>query len=383
MMWLARKTGESTGGSKTRTRAALPGAPSGAGSKTVGVGTALLGVLGGLGAVGSLATGEGRAAAGPSAPSGVDAGMGPPSAFVVRVRRGEVAVPSLDDVERMCALLTSCDRLPIPSAVFPPDFSDCVAKMSEEMSSPSAVNFSLTVRECGLHADSCASLRVCALHGASLEACKGRGRQGVVGFCDVDGRAMTCWHDEVLSVRDCPRGSEQCIVVDGEATCTLGACQAGGKSPGGGDRPSCSASGTHLLRCEKGKLASLDCTAFGLKCATGADGVAGCATSGPSCAGAARRCDGRVAVGCYNGHQVRVDCDSAGLSCAASPGAATVGACAAPAPPAGGGCDPGEKPRCDGDDIRYCHAGRPRAFSCRALGFHKCDARDSGVRCSL
>jgi hypothetical protein len=418
MMWLARKRGESTGMREGRARTGSTGAR---GSRAMGARAALLGLVGGfvgfvcfvgVGAVGTLATGEGQASAGPTVPGAVDGGIASygssssavsssavsspavsssqsaplsspssPSAFVARVRRGEVAVPLLDDVERMCALLTSCDRLPIPSAVFPADFSACVTKMAEEMSSPSAVGFSLTVRECGLRADSCASLRACALHGASLDACKGRGRQGVVGFCDVDGRAMTCWHDEVLSVRDCPRGSEQCIVVDGEASCTLGACQGGGKAPGG-DRPSCSASGTHLLKCEKGKLASLDCTAFGLKCATGVDGVAGCATSAPSCAGGAKHCDGRVAVGCYNGHQVRVDCDSAGLSCAASPSAATVGACAAPPPPPGGGCDPGDKPRCEGHEIRYCHAGRPRAFSCRALGFHECDVRDSGVRCS-
>jgi hypothetical protein len=313
-------------------------------------------------------------------PNPTDAAAASP--FVVRAQRGEVAAPGLDDVEHMCALLISCDKLPIPPTLFPPDFQACVHKMSDEMASPAAVNFSLTMRECGLQADSCASLRMCALHGASPDACKARGRQGVVGFCDVDGRALTCWHDEVLAVRDCTRGGEQCIVLDGEATCTLGACPANVKD---GDRSRCSASGTHLLHCEKGKLASLNCAAFGLQCTAVGGGTAGCATGGPLCSGATKRCDGNVAVGCFNGHEVRVDCGSAGLACAPAPGAIPVGACVAPPPRGAGGgssCDSTDKAACDGDSIRYCHAGGPRSYSCKALGFRRCDAGKNGVRCA-
>jgi hypothetical protein len=300
-----------------------------------------------------------------------------PSSFVARARRGEVAAPALGEVERMCALLTSCDRLPIPPALFPSDFGACVKKMMADMSSPSAVNFSLTMRECGLEASSCASLRACALHGAGVDSCKGRGQKGVVGFCDVVGRAMTCWHDEVLSVRDCTRGSEQCIVVDGEATCALGACGAADA----GDGARCSSSGSHLLRCEKGRLASLDCTAFGLRCAKRADGGAGCATGGPPCGESSKRCDGDVAVGCYNGHEVRVDCDAASMSCAAAPGSTQVGACAAPAVDKAE-CDPADKPRCEGASIRHCFAGKSRTVSCASLGFKRCDASGAIARCS-
>jgi hypothetical protein len=303
---------------------------------------------------------------------------GAESSFVARARRGEVAAPALEEVEQMCALLTSCDKVPIPSALFPSDFQACVKKMTDEMASPTAVNFSLTMRECGLRADSCASLRACALHGASAEACKGRGRQGVVGFCDVDGRALTCWHDEVLAVRDCARGGEQCIVVDAEAACTLGSCPPTAKE---GDRPRCSVSGTHLLRCEKGKLASLDCAAFGLKCTMAADGGTGCATSGPACSAAAKRCEGNVAVTCLNGHEVRVDCNAGGLACLQTPGSTPVGACIAPLPSAGL-CDSTDKAKCEGDSIHYCYAGRPRAYSCKALSFHKCDSGKNGIRCA-
>jgi hypothetical protein len=311
-------------------------------------------------------------------PSGGEAGA--ISTFVSNAQRGQVAPPELADVERMCALLTSCDKLPIPASLVPDDFATCVKKLSDEMTSATAINFSLTLRECGLQSDSCASLRACALRGADGESCSGRGKQGFVGFCDDAGRALTCWHDQTLAVRDCPRGGEQCIVVGGQSTCTLGPCGAIAE----GDKPRCSASGTHLLHCEKGKLASLNCAAFGLKCAVAGDGTAGCATGGPSCGPGSTRCDGKVAVGCFNGHEVRVDCAAAGLTCdQGSGGGLAVGACVSPPPTGGSSCDPNEKPKCGDASIDYCAAGRPRSFSCKSLGFGRCDSSRDGLRCAL
>jgi hypothetical protein len=324
-----------------------------------------------------------QASASPAGPGPVTTSVvasgdaGGASGFAASGLRSQVVPPDLGVVERMCALLTSCDKLPIPRSLVPDDFASCVKKMSDEMSAATAINFSLTLRECGLQSDSCAGLRSCALRGASPEACSGRGKQGFVGFCDDAGRALTCWHDQTLAVRDCPRGGEQCIVVGGEATCTLGPCG----SVAEGDKPRCSGSGTHLLHCEKGKLASLNCGAFGLKCSVAPDGAAGCATSGPACAAGAVRCDGQVSVGCYNGHEVRVDCAAAGLACNQGPGGGTpVGACVAPAP-AAGACDPNDKARCDDGSIKYCAAGRPRSYSCKDVGFGRCDASRDGIRC--
>ncbi len=336
------------------------------------------------GAPGALVPGRsapvGAPAQGPLVAAAAGSGdAGAMSTFVTNAQHGQVVPPDLPDVERMCALLTSCDKLPIPPTMIPDDFATCVKKMSDEMSSPSAVNFSLTMRECGLQSDSCSSLRACAMRGASGESCSGRGKQSVVGFCDVEGRALTCWHDQTLSVRDCNRGGEQCIVVGGQATCTLGPCP---PNIAEGDKPRCSASGTHLLHCEKGKLASLDCAAFGLKCSVATDGSAGCATGGPSCAAGASRCEGSVAVGCVNWHEVRVDCAAASLVCnqSASSGA-PVGACVAP-PPATGACDPNDKPKCEEGTIKYCAAGRPRLYSCKASGFGRCDISKNGIRCA-
>jgi hypothetical protein len=335
-------------------------------------------VGGGVGIVVALAcAGSAERAADGAGPGSADGGA--LSSFVTRAQRGEVAPPDLDDVEHMCALLTTCERLPIPPNLVPPDFQACVRRFTEEMTSPAAINFSLTMRECGLQSNSCSSLRACALHGANPDSCAGRGKTNVAGTCDVDGRAITCWHEQVLAVRDCQRGGETCIVQGGDAKCTLGPCPGNIKD---GDKPQCSASGTHKLQCEKGKLASLDCQAFGLKCTTTADGTAGCATSGPACAGTSKRCEGNTAIGCFNGHEVRVDCGGAGLACNPTPGSTPVGACVA-APPPLGGCDPTEKARCDGSSIKYCYAGRPRSYFCKALGFNRCESAKNGARCSL
>jgi hypothetical protein len=300
------------------------------------------------------------------------------SPVVSHALQGEVVPPRLGEIEHMCALLTSCDRLPIPPSLIPPDFKSCVTTMANEMTSPTAVNFSLMMRECGLGASSCAGLRGCVLRGANPDECAGRGRQGVVGFCDVDGRALTCWHEQVLSVRDCPRGGEQCAVRQGEALCTLGACPEGVKE---GAPPVCSASGTRILRCEHGQLVSLDCTAFGLACGAGANGPT-CVPRTAACIAGAKRCEGNLSVSCYAGHEVRVDCGAAGLECAATPGSVPVGECAS-SPPATGACDPKSAAKCDGATIRYCNLGKPRSYLCKALGFTRCGAvgPSGGVRC--
>jgi hypothetical protein len=339
----------------------------------------MVGSAGGMGigfAVALACAGSAEQTADGASPGNPDGG--PLTTWVAHAQHGEYVPPGVDDVERMCALLTGCDKLPIPPNLLPPDFASCVRRFTDEMTSVGAIELSLTMRECGLQATSCAGLRSCALRGADPEACSGRGKQGFVGFCDVDGRALTCWQGQIVAVRDCARGREECLVRDGEATCTLGPCGADTKE---GEKPRCSGSGTHLLHCEKGKLASLDCAAFGLRCLTAADGTSACATQGPVCGANAKRCEGSTSIGCFNGHEVRVDCGAANLVC--SPvGGTPVGACASPAP-AGGGCDPNEAPRCDGSHIKHCVAGRPRSYFCKATGFNRCDASRGGVRCAL
>ncbi len=276
----------------------------------------------------------------------------------------------------MCALLTSCERLPLPAGLVPKDFVTCTRALYAELASSSAVAFSLTLRDCGLRASSCGELRTCALRGANVDVCSGRGKAGPVDMCDGDGRAVTCTAERVSLVRDCPRGGEQCVVRDGKAVCALGACNK--------DSPAtCSPSGTRVLECNKGKLLSLDCAAFGLRCVTGASGPQ-CATEGGTCTEGIVRCDGTTAVACYHGHEVRIDCAARGLTCGASRvdgGAATaVGACSA-AVPAKGACDPAAPAKCDGATLKWCAGGQPRGYLCKSVGLSRCVADDKGARC--
>src|SRR5215207_5029894 len=132
--------------------------------------------------------------AGVSAADDVDGGAAarPP------VAAGGLVVPAdIEDVEHMCALLTSCDRLPFPAGLVPRDFAGCTRALYAELASASAVSFSLTLRDCGLKASSCTELRTCALRGARVDVCAGRGKSGPVDMCDGDGRAITCNNERV------------------------------------------------------------------------------------------------------------------------------------------------------------------------------------------
>jgi hypothetical protein len=310
------------------------------------------------------------------------------SSITDSARRGHVVPPAIEDVEQVCALLTSCDHLPIPASMVPTDFAACVRSIGAQLASPSGIGSSLLIRECGLRANSCAELRTCGLRGASPTACAGRGKDNPAGYCDIDGRALSCWHERVAGVRDCPRGGEQCSVREGEAACSLGPCP---KEITEGAAPVCSASGTRILRCEHGVLNSLDCAAFGLICTPGTPATAvgatasgaACAPPTATCSGTAKRCEGDVAVSCYDGHEVRVECGAAGMTCnALDHPERVVGSCVAPAPASPAPpCDSSAPARCDGSTVRYCASGRARAFPCKALGFNRCVSDAGGARC--
>ncbi|MGO8991693.1 MAG: hypothetical protein ACLQVI_00085 [Polyangiaceae bacterium] len=310
--------------------------------------------------------------------------------YVVAASQGRVVPPAVEDVETMCALLTSCPSLAVPApAETLRSVPGCVQSMMGQLASPDGVKFSLLLRECGLHAKSCDELRTCALRGVSPDTCAGHGRDGRVGWCDASGRAVSCSYEKVIGVRECARSGEECVQVGDDATCVLGRkteCtedeaqneeNALKGNPKRGPVTWCSPSGNRAIQCDHGRLGSEDCSAFGLACAT-VDGKAGCATTSAACAGKAARCEGNVAIGCMQGHQVRVDCGAAGLACEKRrSGAGAVGACVAH----GGGCRAGERPRCEGATIRYCFAGKERSYSCTGVGFEKCVKEGGEVRC--
>lgn len=289
--------------------------------------------------------------------------------------RVDVVPPVFEDIEHMCALLTSCEDLPIADASMPKNFATCVRTMSEELTKPSAMTFSLTLRECGLKANACTSLRACLLRGADPTSCVGRGKKSPIGYCDPDGRALTCFREKIVSVRDCPRGGEQCAVQGADAMCTLGPCKEG-KADAGSAGPYCSASGSKVLRCEKGKLVSMDCTVLGLSCT---EPGAACAKKTVACTSNGG-CAGNVSSQCVRGQEVRIDCGAGGWSCG-GPGK-PVGACMSTPVEPERRCDT-EDEKCEGATIRYCHAGRKRSYFCKSLGFGKCGTDANGPRCQM
>ncbi len=273
----------------------------------------------------------------------------------------------------MCALLTGCEKLPIPPQLVPRDFAQCVRRMTADLTSAKALETSLSLRECGLAASSCAQLRTCALRGTQPSVCGERGKAGSVDLCDGEGRAVTCFRGEVFAVRDCPRGGEQCSVLDGRAVCTLGACLAD-------KAPACSASGTRLVECRGKRLLSLDCALLGQRCAETPAGPA-CAPDTARCTHEGVLCRGDVAVACKGGREVEIDCAAQGLTCGGPADRPSIGACTVPAAPGEAACDRSSPPRCDGARILYCAEGRPRAYLCRSLGLSRCVTDLRGVHC--
>ena len=136
------------------------------------LGSGLSGALATLVAFAGLATSSSRAEA--QQHPGVSDGGIPP--YIVAAGQGLVTPPDMEDVEHMCALLTSCPNLPLSSDMLPSSVPGCVQSSMKELTSPEAVKFSLLIRECGLRSNSCAELRQCALRGATTDMCKDRGK---------------------------------------------------------------------------------------------------------------------------------------------------------------------------------------------------------------
>jgi hypothetical protein len=298
------------------------------------------------------------------------------SIAVRNAKNGVVVPPALADVEVMCALLTSCGDIafPIPAQ----DMPGCVSAAWEALSAPDTVKMSLGIRDCALRANSCREIRECALSGADPNVCNGRGMKSEkpIGFCDLDGRAVSCWRGKPRFVRDCPRAGEQCSVAAGKPICSLGPCPAN-LSEGSSQ---CSGNGQRLLQCMDGRLQSRDCSVLGLKCEVGSEGKPICVPPTKSCSVKTHRCDGKAAVGCVDGHEVKVLCDAAKMSCALPNDADKVGVCSVEDGD-GPKCDPKAAARCVGNKIEYCIRGQQRAFLCKTFGFNRCVAGPSGPKC--
>ena len=298
----------------------------------------------------------------------VAATVAPATAADAEVTAARVVPPVLDDVATLCALLSGCSGLPIASSVLSDDFGACLKRYAPTLASPAAFGVSLSVRECGMRAASCTSLRECLLRGVKPDACAGRGKTGAVGMCDADGRAIVCSKEKVAAVRDCPRGGEHCRVREGEAVCVLDRCEVAD-----GERPKCL--GSKKTACDKGLIASVDCSVLGMVCDEGPDGAA-CVPKGSACS--SDRCVGGAAIGCFAGREVAVDCERAQMVCGEAMG--PFGRCQRPASELAA-CS-GETLRCEGATVKGCFGGATVNFQCAAVGLKKCETVGKGVRCA-
>ncbi len=335
------------------------------------------------GVAGSVVPMVGTVEAAPTTSASGDAGV-PQSVFLLKAGAGSVLPPSIEDAEAFCALVLACRDVPM----FPPaaDFQACVHALMEQLSSPGALNTSVSIRECGLSATSCKTLRSCALKGAAATICDNVALESdkPIGKCDLDARAITCWRGKVLGVRNCGIADELCVVKEGKAECALpGVCPPNVKAEW-------SCSGTRMVKCQDGKFVSIDCKVLNLACVSAKDDkgtpVVGCAPANtPSCKDTKIKCEAGNAVGCVYGKEVKVACSESGMTCAdpsKPPTDRTVGVCEAPAGTKG--CDPKKfEPKCSGAAIEYCANGTLRSYPCKSIGASKCVAdKTTGPRCT-
>lgn len=302
-------------------------------------------------------------------------GSGGTSISVRNAKNGVVVPPALADVEVMCALLTSCGDIafPLPAQ----DMPGCVKAAWDALSGPDAVKMSLGIRDCALRANSCREVRACSLAGADPNVCNGRAMKSdkPIGFCDLEGRAVSCFRGKPEFVRDCPRAGEQCSVAGGKPICSLGPCP--GNLPEGNAQ--CSGDSHRILRCLDGRLQSRDCSVLGLKCEQ-VGGKPDCVAPTKSCSASSHRCDGKAAIGCQDGHEVKVLCDAAKMSCALPNDPNKIGLCA---PEVSGPKCNNDLARCVGNNIEYCVQGMKRTFLCKTFGFNRCVADATGPRCAM
>lgn len=319
----------------------------------------------------------------------VDAGAdgGATSIYLTKAGVGQVLPPSIDDAEAFCAMALACRDVP----VFPPapDFAGCVKSLMEQLSSPAALNASVTIRECGLSSTSCKNLRTCMLKGVDPKICDNFAMtsDSPIGKCDVDARAVTCWRGKVLGVRNCGVADELCVVKGGKADCALaGPCPANAK-----DDWTCA--GSRMVKCQDSKFLSIDCKVLNLTCNAFNDSngksAVGCAppTLGTCKATNSWTCNGKMAMGCVNGKEVKVDCGESGMTCGdpKNPTDRSVGACELPAntdPKLQ--CDPKKfDAKCEGANMVYCAAGQIRKYPCKSIGATKCVSdKGTGPRCT-
>ena len=238
------------------------------------------------------------------------------------------------------------------------------------------------LRTCLGQATSCEQVAACMHGGGDARAAAFCAqRQGVVSGCDGD-RLVSCGEDDAheSSVVDCAALGASCREVKAAGGLVVRACWSPQKCPAGAPETRCDGSGA-VLSCRDGAYERVVCRP-GTTCEERKDETgelaASCELPGR------RRCDVRGARHCEadrlvecdrSGHYANAkitDCVGFGLRCAG------VGPRAGCYVPTNVECDKEMLPRCEGNALAFCAAGRRAVVSCAAIGLGACDPAAKG-----
>ena len=239
---------------------------------------------------------------------------------------------------------------------------------------------------CVSTSSTCVALDACAKErgGDAVAATYCRAHPGEQTAC-AGGRLVTCSEDdpeESASV-DCATMQATCGESHAAGGLVTRGCISPALCPAGSPDARCD-SGNAIVTCRDGAVERTACAA-GVKCVEhrGGEGVeaAICETGGHAhCKDIGKQhCNGGKLVQCVPhgqlGEERVIDCGAMGLACDASSGKPV---CALPGQRA---CESGA-PRCDGDALSFCAAGRPYKVKCGEIGFVRCDPDGHGLEAS-
>lgn len=283
----------------------------------------------------------------------------------------------LAQIASACARISACTR-----AHDVPRFREPGACVDWWLSEPDAARKADPLRTCLAEATTCEKVSVCMQGGGdSRAAAFCSQRQGVVSGCDGD-RLVSCGEDDAhpSSVIDCAKIGASCREVKSAGGLVVRACWSPQKCPAGAPESRCDGPGA-VVSCRDGAFERVVCRP-GTTCEEGKDEageiVAACELPGR------RRCEARGARHCEEDRLVEcdrsgqtskarvTDCVGFGLRCAG------VGPRAGCYVPTNVECDKELLPKCEGESVVFCAAGRLAKVSCSGIGLGACDPSAKG-----
>ena len=285
--------------------------------------------------------------------------------------------PLLARIASACARVSACTLTQDVAR-----FRDPGACVDWWLSEPDASGKAEPLRACLVDATTCDKVSACMRGGGDARAAAFCGqRPGVVSGCDGD-RLVSCAEDEghESSVTDCSAIGASCREVKAAGGLVVRACWSADKCPAGAPEARCDGPDA-VLSCRDGAFERVSCRP-GTTCHERTDesgeSVAACELPGR------RRCDLRGARYCEDDRLVEcerggsrstarvTDCVGFGLRCRG------VGPRAGCSVPTDVECDKELLPKCEGDSVVFCAAGRLAKVSCSGVGLGACDPSAKG-----